>query len=149
MLVKFMELWDFRMAFIWIIIFFKDIRLLLGTEWKSEIEKCKRIFIRVPSYHKSVLISSNSTNTSNQNSPPFTKDDLRLRNIPFMTFRPTFNEVKRTHSILSKLEHFGIFKVLFYFCKIKSSFGIMRVPERIWNLAKPIFLWLQPNFWGF
>ena len=88
--------------------------MLIGNEWKQELDKCKCIFIRVPSYNKNVLISTsaNPTNASsssefNPNQAPFSKNDQRLRHIPFMTFRPTFNEVKRTHTVLSRLEHFN------------------------------------------
>ncbi len=83
----------------------QDIRALLGTQWKADLDKCKCVFIRVPAYNKPVLIQTTSQNKlNNQESAPFSRDDTRLRHIPFMTFRPTFNEVKRAHSILSKLE---------------------------------------------
>lgn len=86
----------------------KDIRDLLGNQWKNDLDKCKCIFIRVPSYNRQVLISTNSSqfgaNNSVLNNAPFSKDDTRLRHIPFMTFRPTFNEVKRAHTLLSRLE---------------------------------------------
>jgi hypothetical protein len=91
------------------------------------------IFIRVPQYNRIVLISSNSSpalptataaagaasaaagaasaaaiSQSNcVNYAPFSKHDTRLRGIPFMTFRPTFNEVKRAHTLLSRIELFG------------------------------------------
>jgi hypothetical protein len=87
--------------------------MLIGSEWKQELDKCKCIFIRVPSYNKNVLISTSSNNliaSSSEYNPsqaPFSKNDPRLRHIPFMTFRPTFNEVKRTHTVLSRLEHFN------------------------------------------
>jgi hypothetical protein len=87
-------------------------RLLLCTQWKSDLDKCKCIFIRVPSYNQNVLISSESSNqqfnSSNTNqTAPFNRNDTRLRHIPFMTFRPTFNEVKRTQTLLSKIELFS------------------------------------------
>lgn len=76
-----------------------EIRSLIGTDWKDEINQCSCVFIRVPQYNKSVLISS-------QDQAPFDKDDPRLRTIPFMTFRPTFNEVKRAHNLLSRVEQY-------------------------------------------
>jgi hypothetical protein len=33
----------------------------------------------------------------------------RVRAVPFMTRRPTFNEVKRVHGVLSSLEFYGKF----------------------------------------
>ena len=79
---------------------------MLGTQWKQDLDKCKCIFVRVPSYNRHVLIATNTGNAA-QNMAPFVKDDSRLRHIPFMTFRPTFNEVKRTHSVLAKIELYG------------------------------------------
>jgi len=90
-------------------------RLLLCTQWKSDLDKCKCIFIRVPSYNQHVLISSTASHqfssASNQSDQtvPFKKSDTRLRHIPFMTFRPTFNEVKRTHTLLAKIELYSKF----------------------------------------
>jgi hypothetical protein len=86
--------------------------MLIGSEWKQELDKCKCIFLRVPSYNKNVLISTSSNPIRSSfeydpNQAPFDKYDSRLRHIPFMTFRPTFNEVKRTHTVLSRLEHFN------------------------------------------
>lgn len=80
--------------------------MLLGTQWKSDLDKCKCIFIRVPSYNRHVIISTGS-GSATQNVAPFNKDDPRLRHIPFMTFRPTFNEVKRAHTLLAKIELYG------------------------------------------
>ncbi|CAF0932133.1 unnamed protein product [Brachionus calyciflorus] len=80
--------------------FKEDIKSLIGTEWKNEISQCKSIFIRVPQYNRSVLISTGP------NTAPFDKNDQRLRTIPFMTFRPTFNEVKRAHNLLARVEQF-------------------------------------------
>ncbi len=79
---------------------------MLGSQWKQDLDKCKCIFIRVPSYNRHVLISTNTGNAT-QSMAPFTKDDSRLRHIPFMTFRPTFNEVKRAHTVLAKIELYG------------------------------------------
>ncbi|RNA06600.1 ankyrin repeat and zinc finger domain-containing 1-like, partial [Brachionus plicatilis] len=79
--------------------FREEIKSLIGADWKAEIDQCSCVFIRVPQYNKSVLISG-------QNPAPFDKDDTRLRTIPFMTFRPTFNEVKRTHNLLSRVEQY-------------------------------------------
>ena len=90
--------------------------MLLGSEWQPELDKCKAIFIRVPSYNRSVLISTSNSRPAGQsqtsgatytpNTAPFHKSDSRLRHIPFMTFRPTFHEVS-AHFLLSKLEHFN------------------------------------------
>lgn len=65
----------------------------------------------MPQYNRNILISSNQSvagaaGSSSTGTPAavFDKNDTRLRNIPFMTFRPTFNEVKRTHTMLSRVE---------------------------------------------
>ena len=85
--------------------------MLLGSEWKDELSACKCIFLRVPQYNRSVLIAGTSVGNEQQQQQqqqqaPFGKDDVRIRHIPFMTFRPTFNEVKRAHALLGKLEHY-------------------------------------------
>jgi hypothetical protein len=85
-----------------------DIRQLIGVEWKDEIDKCKCIFLRVPKYNRQIVVSSNSSNNNKDaNKRTFNNKDQRLRHIPFMTFRPTFNEIKRTHTLLSKVEVYG------------------------------------------
>lgn len=81
--------------------FREDIRQLIGVEWREELDKCKCIFLRVPKYNRNILVSNGK---DKDNKTTFNSSDKRLRHIPFMTFRPTFNEIKRTHTLLSKVE---------------------------------------------
>lgn len=84
--------------------------------------------MRVPPYNRHVLVSteplSNNPNQqqqqTNQNTAPFYKNDPRLRQIPFMTFRPTLNEVKRAHTLLSKIE---LFSKYFQLCIFATLFN--------------------------
>jgi hypothetical protein len=77
---------------------------------KSGCSFYKGVFIRVPQYNRGVLINTSSSQPSNnQNIAPFDKSDTRLRQIPFMTFRPTLNEIKRVHNLLSKIENYSSF----------------------------------------
>jgi len=39
--------------------------------------------------------------------PPFSKNDIRLRRLPFPTRKATFTEVKRVYDILSTIEIYG------------------------------------------
>ncbi|XP_022807827.1 ankyrin repeat and zinc finger domain-containing protein 1-like [Stylophora pistillata] len=67
--------------------------------WSQHVEKCHRIFIRTPTYNKAMFFGGRK--------PPFKKDDARIRTIPFVTRRPTFNEVKRVHQELSTVQLLG------------------------------------------
>lgn len=53
------------------------------------------IFIRTPKYSRDILVGGGKA--------PFSKDDPRLRDVPFPTRRPTLSEVKRVHSQLASL----------------------------------------------
>jgi hypothetical protein len=65
-------------------------------QWKKELDKCKCIFLRAPKYNQQIFFAGKN--------PLFTKYDIRIRHIPFMTLRPTFNEVQRVHGILKTIE---------------------------------------------
>jgi len=39
--------------------------------------------------------------------PPFSKNDIRLRKLPFPTCKATFKEVMRVYDILSTIEIYG------------------------------------------
>ncbi|ELU10697.1 hypothetical protein CAPTEDRAFT_99754 [Capitella teleta] len=67
----------------------------LMKEWKESVAKCSHIFLRVPTFNRPVLFQGKT--------PCLDKKDPRLRNVPFQTRRPTFREVKRTHSLLASM----------------------------------------------
>lgn len=70
-------------------------------QWKKELDRCKLIFLRAPKYNQQIFFSGKNS--------IFSKLDIRLRSIPFMTFRPTFNEVKRVHFVLRTLELYSMY----------------------------------------
>ncbi|KAJ8313538.1 hypothetical protein KUTeg_008099 [Tegillarca granosa] len=76
----------------------EDIQELI-TSWESHLSKCDLIFLRAPGFNKKIFFSGKT--------PPFKKDDTRIRMIPFPTKRPTHNEVRRVHEMLSSVECYG------------------------------------------
>lgn len=79
-------------------VFFQDIKALLES-WKSDLASCDKIFIRAPGGNKRLFLHGKS--------PPFNKDDERVRMVPFPTRRPTLNEVRRVFEMLSSIECYG------------------------------------------
>merc|ERR1712168_1051866 len=59
-----------------------------------------RIFIRAPSSNRATFFSGKT--------PLFLKTDERIRLIPFLTRRPTFNEAQRVHKVLFSLEIYDV-----------------------------------------
>lgn len=76
----------------------EDIKALLES-WKSDLASCHKIFIRAPGGNKRLFLHGKS--------PPFCKDDERVRMVPFPTRRPTLNEVRRVFEMLSSIECYG------------------------------------------
>lgn len=76
----------------------EDIKALLES-WKSDLASCHKIFIRAPGGNKRLFLHGKS--------PPFHKDDERVRMVPFPTRRPTLNEVRRVFEMLSSIECYG------------------------------------------
>ncbi|XP_067890803.1 tRNA endonuclease ANKZF1 isoform X4 [Heterodontus francisci] len=72
----------------------KDIEDLLAR-WSESLQVASAIFLRAPSYNKSIFSGKE---------PALNRNDSRLRSIPFHTRRATFKEVKRVHAILSTME---------------------------------------------
>ncbi|XP_071811917.1 tRNA endonuclease ANKZF1-like isoform X2 [Apostichopus japonicus] len=70
----------------------------LLRSWKEELDKCSCIFIRAPSYNRSVIFSGKKALLDSH--------DKRIRTIPFPTRRPTLKEVQRVWSVLSSVEYF-------------------------------------------
>uniref|UniRef100_F6WVX7 VLRF1 domain-containing protein n=1 Tax=Ciona intestinalis TaxID=7719 RepID=F6WVX7_CIOIN len=69
----------------------ENIKQLL-LSWNEEIKNAALIFIRIPQYRKGLFYSGKD--------PLFNSKDSRIRTIPFVTRRPTFNEVQRVHQEL-------------------------------------------------
>ncbi|XP_078320556.1 tRNA endonuclease ANKZF1-like isoform X3 [Crassostrea virginica] len=76
----------------------EDIKTLLES-WKGELASCNKIFIRAPGGNRRLFLHGKS--------PPFNKEDERIRMIPFPTRRPTLNEVRRVFEMLSSIECYG------------------------------------------
>ncbi|XP_006822109.1 tRNA endonuclease ANKZF1-like [Saccoglossus kowalevskii] len=76
----------------------QDIHDLLDS-WSEHLAKCDHIFLRAPSFNKSIFFGGKKA--------PFDKKDCRIVTIPFSTRRPTFAELKRVHSLLSVVECYG------------------------------------------
>ena len=93
----------------------QDIQDLL-LSWSEHLKSCDRLFLRAPSYNKSLYFGSKTA--------PLIKSDPRIRMIPFATRRPTFKEVQRVHQLLATIEHYGIFvnidKSIYYYSHCHS-----------------------------
>ena len=63
--------------------------------WLRLITECSLVFLRTPKQRKSLFVGGKGA--------AFAKGDPRVRNIPFATRRPTFKEVKLTHSKLASV----------------------------------------------
>ena len=72
----------------------QEIRDLLAS-WSGYTEEAVAIFIRTPKYSKGVFMGGKGA--------LFSKDDPRLRPIPFTTRRPTLKEVKSVHARLAAI----------------------------------------------
>ncbi|XP_067837297.1 tRNA endonuclease ANKZF1 isoform X4 [Heptranchias perlo] len=73
----------------------KEVQDLLES-WSESLQLASAIFLRAPSYNKSIFFSGKP--------PSLNQSDERLRTIPFPTRRATFKEVKRVHGTLSTME---------------------------------------------
>ena len=72
----------------------REVQELLAL-WADHLRGSGAIFVRTPKTHQSMFCGGRN--------PPLTKDDPRVRGIPFATRRPTFKEVKRVHSCLASI----------------------------------------------
>jgi len=72
----------------------REIQGLLAS-WLQYIDEASAIFIRTPKYSKGVFVGGKGA--------LFSKDDQRLRPIPFATRRPTLKEVKSVHGRLAAI----------------------------------------------
>eukprot|EP00051_Salpingoeca_urceolata_P035774 m.31233 g.31233 ORF g.31233 m.31233 type:complete len:699 (-) comp9695_c0_seq1:63-2159(-) len=71
-----------------------DIQGLLAT-WHPQLVTCSRIFLQAPVQARSVFYTSSAG--------ALTKNDPRLRRVPFPTKRPTLKECIRIHTLLSSI----------------------------------------------
>ena len=76
----------------------QEIQELL-TSWSQQLKACHLIFLRASTYSQRIFFGGKS--------PALSKGDNRIRTIPFITGRPTFNEAKRVHHMLMAVECFG------------------------------------------
>lgn len=72
----------------------------LISSWSQHVEEASVIFIRTPKYSRGMFVSDSYKPGGRV---PFSKDDPRLRNIPFATRRPTLKEVQNVHSKLAAI----------------------------------------------
>lgn len=118
---------------------FQDIKALLES-WKSDLASCDKIFIRAPGGNKRLFLHGKS--------PPFNKDDERVRMVPFPTRRPTLNEVRRVFEMLSSIECYGKdttcpspFECTFVFCVLVVHFPFITVTSNLLAMSYSI-----PNY---
>uniref|UniRef100_A0A8C3AJS1 Ankyrin repeat and zinc finger peptidyl tRNA hydrolase 1 n=1 Tax=Cyclopterus lumpus TaxID=8103 RepID=A0A8C3AJS1_CYCLU len=76
----------------------KEIQDLLAS-WAEHLKEASAIFVRAPSYNKSILFGGQSA--------PFDRKDPRIHTIPFATRRATFREARRAHEVLSTVHVYG------------------------------------------
>jgi len=75
------------------LLFFKEINEKLD-EWKNEIDQVESIFISCPIRLMNEIYGGKTQ-------PPFLRDDVRIRKIPFSTHKPSYKELKRIHFMLN------------------------------------------------
>ena len=72
----------------------REVQELLQS-WASHLRESTAIFIRAPRTHMTTFTGGKT--------PLVSRDDPRVRGIPFSTRRPTFKEVKRVHACLASV----------------------------------------------
>ncbi|XP_052826487.1 ankyrin repeat and zinc finger domain-containing protein 1 isoform X1 [Octopus bimaculoides] len=76
----------------------QDVQELL-TSWSDYLMRCDLIFLRAPSFNQQMFFSGKNS--------PLSRNDFRIRGIPFHTRRPTHNETCRVHEMLASVECYG------------------------------------------
>ncbi|XP_039673664.1 ankyrin repeat and zinc finger domain-containing protein 1 isoform X2 [Perca fluviatilis] len=76
----------------------KEIQDLLAS-WAEHLKEASAIFVRAPSYNKSIFFGGRAA--------PFDKKDPRIHTVPFATRRATFREAQRVHEVLSTIHVYG------------------------------------------
>ncbi|KAK6315514.1 hypothetical protein J4Q44_G00150430 [Coregonus suidteri] len=96
----------------------KEIQDLLES-WSDHLTEASAIFLRAPSYNKSMFLWGKAA--------PLAKKDPRIRTLPFPTRRATFREVKRVHDVLSTLNVYG---------KDTEVSDILSPSNKVWKKAR-------------
>ncbi|XP_071487663.1 tRNA endonuclease ANKZF1-like [Diadema antillarum] len=76
----------------------QEVQDLLAS-WKTHLDACHRIFLRVPTYNKAMFFGGKN--------PALEKRDLRVVTIPFATRRATFKELQRVWEQLATIKCHG------------------------------------------
>lgn len=76
----------------------REVQGLLQT-WSAHLQEATAIFIRAPKTHMTMFTGGRT--------PLVSRDDPRVRGIPFLTRRPTLKEVKRVHTCLASVYYHG------------------------------------------
>lgn len=79
-------------------ILLQDIQDLL-VSWAEHVQEASAIFVRAPSYNKTIFFGGRAA--------PLDKKDSRIRTLPFATRRATFREIQRVHEVLSTVHVYG------------------------------------------
>ncbi|CAB1346834.1 unnamed protein product [Coregonus sp. 'balchen'] len=91
----------------------------LLESWSDHLTEASAIFLRAPSYNKSMFLWGKAA--------PLAKKDPRIRTLPFPTRRATFREVKRVHDVLSTLNVYG---------KDTEVSDILSPSNKVWKKAR-------------
>ena len=67
-------------------------------EWKEQIHQCGLVLVSIPKHMKNVVFDEGKDSYN-----CLQRSDPRVRPIPFMIGRPTFEETKRVHAVCSTL----------------------------------------------
>lgn len=71
----------------------EQIRNTLG-DWSDDLDKCSNIFICVTKNNQNILVGE---------PPLLNKNDIRIKNVPINTYRPTLDEVMRIYNNLTTI----------------------------------------------
>ncbi|XP_034144833.1 ankyrin repeat and zinc finger domain-containing protein 1 [Esox lucius] len=96
----------------------KEVQDLLES-WSEHLSDASAIFLRAPSYNKTMFFSGKVALLD--------RKDPRIRTLPFPTRRATFREIKRVHDILSTLHVY----------EKDSEFSDILSPKKVWKKKTP------------
>jgi hypothetical protein len=78
----------------------EDVRAVLH-EWSALLQSCSAVFLSCPRTMRGVLFDEGTSGEVSHRQATIRKDDPRVRLVPFMVNKPTFEEVKAIHSRIS------------------------------------------------
>jgi len=90
----------------------KDIHNLV-TNWNEHVRRASAIFLRCAIYKRPIFFGGPE--------PLFSKTDQRIRNIPFVTRRPTYEETKRTRAELATMDVYESYESFLNLYRNESS----------------------------